>query len=168
MTIRDLCQWLSDLPWSTALAESNNAFPVIETAHVLASSLIAGTIIAVDLRISGLVLRAEPVTRVTRALLPWTWGGFAVMAVTGLPLFASEAASLYGNAAFRLKLVLLSLAGVNALLFHNTAYRSVARWDHQAAAPLPARAFALASLLLWTGVIVSGRMIAVFHNGQGQ
>ena len=167
-TIHDLCQWLNDQPWSTALAESDNAFPVIETAHVLAVSLIAGTIITVDLRVAGLLLRSEAVTRVAGALLPWTWAGFAVMALTGLPLFASEAASLYGNKAFRLKLVLLALAGLNALLFHNTVYRGVAQWDRDAVAPLKARAFAFASLLLWAGVIVSGRMIAAYHNGQSQ
>ena len=168
MTLHDLCQWLNDLPWSSRLAESDNAFPVVETAHVLAVSLIAGTIVTVDLRVSGLLLRSEPVTRITAALLPWTWVGFAVMVLTGLPLFASEAASLYGNAAFRLKLLLLGLAGLNALLFHATAYRGVARWDRAAVPPWPARTFAAISLLLWTGVIVSGRMIAVFHNGQGQ
>ena len=167
-TLHELCQWLNDLPWSRRLAESDNAFPVLETAHVLAVSLIAGTLVTVDLRVAGMLLRSEPVTRITRALLPWTWFGFGVMVLTGLPLFASEAASLYGNAAFRLKLLFLGLAALNALLFHVTAYRGVSQWDRSASPPWTARCFALISLLLWTGVIVSGRMIAMFHNGQGQ
>ncbi len=162
-TLFELCQWLNDLPWSTALSESDNAFPLIETAHVLAVALFAGTVVTVDLRVTGWVLRSVPVSRVAGALLPWTWVGFALMVVTGLPLFASEAVHLYANPAFRLKMVLLGLAGLNALLFHGTIYRRVGDWERQGVAPWPARAFAATSILLWTGVIVSGRMIAVFH-----
>jgi hypothetical protein len=163
MSVADFCQWLNGLPWSTALSESENAFPLIESAHVLAMSLIAGSILIVDLRVTGLILRTEPVTRVTRTLLPWTWVGFTLMLITGLPLFAAEAMQLQANPAFRLKLVLLGLAGLNALLFHRTVYRSVSRWDHLSTGPLPARVLASASMLLWIAVIVAGRMTAVFH-----
>ena len=49
-TLQLLCQWLYDLPTSTALRESDEVFPLIETLHVLAITLIAGTIVTVDLR----------------------------------------------------------------------------------------------------------------------
>jgi hypothetical protein len=162
-TLQILCQALYDLPASTALRESDVVFPVIETCHVLAITLIAGTILTVDLRVCGLILREEPLARITRALLPYTWYGFALMVVTGLPLFAAEAAKLYGNPAFRVKLLLLGLAGLNALLFHRTVYRRLQERHQFGAAPLPARMFAAVSAVLWSGVIVSGRLIAVFH-----
>lgn len=161
-TIQTFCQWIYDWPASTWLRESDNAFPLLETAHVLAITLIAGSILTVDLRLIGVVLRSEPAGRIASALLPWTWRGFALMMVTGLPLFASEAANLYGNPAFQVKLMLLGLAGLNALLFHRTAYRQVSDWG-RGSSPLSARAFASISILLWAGIIVSGRLIAVFH-----
>lgn len=105
----------------------------------------------------------QPASRIAAALLPWTWVGLGLMLLSGLPLFASEAADLYGNIAFRIKLALLLLAGMNALLFHLTVFRGVAQWDI-GATPLAARAFAGISILLWTGVIVAGRLIAVFHS----
>jgi hypothetical protein len=163
MTLQDLCQLLYDLPASTALRESDVVFPVIESVHVLAISLIAGTILTVDLRVGGLIFRDEPLARITRALLPYTWYGFGLMVVTGLPLFAAEAAKLYGNPAFRLKLLLLGLAGLNALLFHLTVYRRLHEQYQHGRAPLPARMFAAMSGMLWSGIIVSGRLIAVFH-----
>ncbi len=162
-TLLHLCQLLYDTPASTALRESDVVFPAIETAHVLAITLIAGTIVTVDLRVGGLVLRDQPLSRVTQALLPYTWYGFALMTLSGLPLFAAEAAKLYGNPAFRAKLLLLGLAGLNALLFHSTVYRRL-QLDHQhGTAPLTARVFAALSGVLWSGIIVSGRLIAVFH-----
>jgi hypothetical protein len=162
-TLRILCQTLYELPASTALRESDAVFPVIETFHVLAITLIAGTIVTVDLRVGGLIFRDQPLSRITRALLPYTWYGFVIMVVTGLPLFAAEAAKLYGNPAFRVKLLLLGLAGLNALLFHLTVYGRLHEQYQHSAAPLPARMFAAVSAVLWSGVIVSGRLIAVFH-----
>ncbi len=162
-TLQDLCQWLYDLPSSTALRESDEVFPLIETAHVLAITLIAGTIVTVDLRVIGLIFRDQPLTRITRVLLPYTWYGFVLMVITGLPLFVAEAAKLYGNPAFRVKLVFLGLAGLNALLFHKTVYRHLQQAEPRRAVALQARVFASLSILLWSGVIVSGRLIAVFH-----
>src|SRR3984885_1377958 len=162
-TLQYLCQWLYDLPTSTALRESDVVFPLVETFHVLAITLIAGTIVTVDLRVCGLIFRGESLTRITRALLPYTWYGFALMVITGLPLFVAEAAKLYGNPAFRVKLLLLGLAGLNALLFHLTVYGRLQEQHQHGAAPLPARMFAAVSAVLWSGVIVSGRLIAVFH-----
>ena len=162
-SLQSLCQVLYDTKASAALRESEVVFPLIETVHVLAISLIAGTILTVDLRVGGLIFRDQPLARITRTLLPYTWYGFALMVITGLPLFAAEAAKLYGNPAFRVKLLLLSLAGFNALLFHRTVGRRMSLWDALALPPWQARAFAAGSILLWSGVIVSGRLIAVFH-----
>lgn len=163
-TLQLLCQWLYDLPTSTALRESDVVFPLIETLHVLAITLIAGTIVTVDLRVCGLMFRGESLTRITRTLLPFTWYGFAVMVITGLPLFAAEAAKLYGNPAFRVKLLLLGLAGLNALIFHKTVFRGMEDSDRRGVTSLPARVFASVSILLWSGIIVSGRLIAVFRS----
>ena len=156
-------EWIYDLSWAAALRESDDAYPLVETVHVLAIALMGGTIVILDLRLLGLVLRQEAVTRVGRALLPLTWWGFAVMLLTGLPLFAAQAVQLYANPAFRVKILLLALAGCNALLFHSTTYRTVGSWDRNTVTPQQARIFACVSIALWSAIIVSGRMIAVFR-----
>ena len=156
-------EWLYEQPWAAALRESENAYPLIETVHVLSIAIIVGTVVAVDSRVLGLILKTEPVTRVARALLPATWYGFLIMVLTGVPLFAAQAIQLYSNPAFRLKILLLALAGINALLFHRTTYCTVGDWDNAHTAPISARAFAVTSIALWSAIIVSGRLIAVFH-----
>jgi hypothetical protein len=157
------CQWLHDLPISRALSESDWAFPIVESVHVLALTLMVGTVALVDLRLLGIALRREQVSVVAGQLLPLMWIGFAVMALSGAALFASEAVRLAGSVAFQLKLVLLLLAGANLVVFHFTAYRHVATWDRGTATPRGARISAAASLLLWSGIVVCGRMIAYFH-----
>lgn len=161
-SLLEFCQWLNDTGPATALRESNVVFPVVESVHVLAIALMAGTVAIVDLRLLGVVLRKEPVSEVAGQILPLTWAGFAVMVVSGLALFASEAAKVYFNPAFRFKLVLMALAGVNPLIFHRTVYRDVARWDRAPRTPARARAAAVISLTLWTGIVLAGRAIAYF------
>ncbi len=138
-------------------------FDLIESAHVLGIALVAGTISIVDLRLLGLVLKKDEVSDVVAQVLPLTWAGFAVMAASGVLLFWSEAAKMYFNPAFRLKLVLLALAGLNPLVFHSTIYRGVAAWDSAESTPARSKAAAVLSLTLWCGIIVAGRAIAYFH-----
>ncbi len=50
--------------------------------------------------------------QISSRLLPWTWAGFILAVITGLLLFSSNAVAYYDNGAFRLKLLLMSLAAV--------------------------------------------------------
>jgi hypothetical protein len=161
--LADFCQWLNDLPPSQTLAQSEWAFPIVESVHVLALGLVAGTVALVDLRVLGLALGEIRLTAIARRLLPLTWGGFAVMALSGGALFASEAVKLSHNPLFQLKLVLLLLAGLNAWIFHATVYRRVAVWEQAAVAPAQARVAAITSLATWTAIIIAGRFIAYVH-----
>ena len=86
--------------------------------------------------------------------------GFVPSAATGLLLFVVDPLRYYGNVFFRVKLVLLALAGFNALAFHLTTYRTVGRWDEDPLVPATARLAGAVSLLLWSAIIVSGRLIA--------
>jgi hypothetical protein len=92
-------------------------------------------------------------------ILKWTWGAFAVTAATGMLMFVTNATVYSGNTAFRLKLVLLVLAGLNVAVFELTAGRSVDRWDRLASAPASGKAAAAVSLVLWVTVVVAGRVI---------
>jgi hypothetical protein len=160
--LQHLCQLLYDSPIGTAIRESNITFPVIESVHVLSITLVFGTIAVLDLRLLGLVLRQVPVSRIARSILPLTWTGFCISLVSGFLLFWAEAAKVYWNPAFRAKLVLLVLVGLNPLIFHTTIYRGVEEWGDLAVFPWRARAAAVASLMLWSGVIIAGRAIAYF------
>jgi hypothetical protein len=160
--VQHLCQLIYDSGFGTALRESDYAFSIVESIHVLAITLLVGTIILLDLRMLGVVLRGVSVTRIARAVFPLVWTGFAIMFVSGLLLFWAEAAKMYINPAFRVKIVLLSLVGLNPLIFHTTIYRRVHEWEVLRYAPWRARGAAIASITLWAGVIVAGRAIAYF------
>ena len=135
----------------TAIRESMWAFPILNGVHLLGLMVAAGTIVYWDLRLLGLGLRRTAVSELGRQLLPWTWGGFSVMFVSGSLLAWSEAGRLYNNWFFRIKMLLLLLAGVNVLVFHLTVPAAVTPWRARIAGAL--------SLLFWFGLIAAGRAI---------
>jgi hypothetical protein len=153
------CKWLEHTAIGSSIRESLWLFPAIESVHLIGMALLLGTVAAYDLRLLGFVLRRHRVSDLTRRLIPWCWLGFALQVLTGSLLFSSEAVKIYVNPAFRLKLLLILLAGVQALLFHFTSHRKVSDWDTASSTPLSAKLSAVASLLLWTSVVAAGRFI---------
>lgn len=158
--IRDFLGWLGDTPWSVALLESYYVWPLVESTHVLTLALFVGTALMMDLRLVGVAFRGVPVSEFTRRLLPWTRVGFAIMVVTGLLLFYSSPLRYYHNLFFRFKVILLVVAGLNVWLFHSRVHRSVESWDDAFRAPRAARIAGLVSIIAWTGVVFSGRLVA--------
>jgi hypothetical protein len=157
------CLWLNDTGPSTSLRESVWMFSIVETVHVLAITLLAGSIVILDLRLLGVVLRGARVTTVARQVLPVVWTGFAILIASGLMLFFAESAKAYSSPAFRLKLLLLVLAGLNPVVYYRTVYRRVAEWDTEATTPLPARLAGAASITLWAAIIAAGHATAYFN-----
>ncbi|WP_031496281.1 DUF6644 family protein [Bryobacter aggregatus] len=160
MGLEQFCHWLGNTATGTALRESLWVFPILETIHVLAIALLCGTAAIFDLRLLGLLLQGESVRSVQRRVMPLAWAGAVVLLGSGALLFWAGAEKLYANPAFRVKLLLLVIAGVNPLLFHFGVYRRIADWDLDAIAPPAARRAAWTSLAVWSGVIIAGRAIA--------
>lgn len=155
-----LCKWLEQTSIGMAVRNSLWLFPTIETLHLFGIVLLVGSTSALDLRLLGLSLRNQSVSQVAARLLPWAWVGFTVQITTGMLLFSSEATRCYTNPAFRLKMLMIFLAGVNAMVFHYTAYRSVGKWDDAPTTPMGAKLAGSFSILLWFGIVAAGRWIA--------
>lgn len=160
MSLLAFCEWLANTPASIALHESTWAYPVIESVHVLTLCLFLGTAVMLDLRLVGIAMQKVPVSEIYGRLLPWTIAGFAVMVISGALLFYGIPVRTYQNIFFRVKVVLLLIAGLNALVFHSTVYRRIAEWDREPVPPRRARISGALSLLFWTCIVIAGRMIA--------
>jgi len=160
MSIATLCSAIQAWPLSTAIRGNTPVtawlFPIVETLHVMALTVVVGSIAMVDLRLLGLSSRNSPVSRLSREVLPWTWTAWCVAAVFGSLLFISRASTYETNLQFRLKFVCMGLAAVNMLVFHFGSYRQVTRWD-SGEPPMNAKVAGALSLLLWIGVVFFGR-----------
>ena len=159
MSVHAALQYLQSLSIPTDIRENGWSFPMIECVHVLAISFVVGTVFMVDLRLLGLSSHQRAVSRLTTEVLPWTWAGFAVALISGSLMFASAAVKYFDNIPFRLKFLLLLLAGANMAVFHLTTARSMAHWDEHPSPPLLAKVAGALSITFWLGVIAAGRWI---------
>ncbi len=151
---------LDSLASSTALHESYYLYAWIETTHVLTLVLFLGMLVVIDLRMLGLGFRSVPAATLARWLDRPMLIGFAVMVVTGVLLFYAIPVRTTQSLWFRIKVVLLVIAGLNALLLRRYVSDTAQFWEHQGRPPAGVRVSAGASLALWAGVVLCGRAIA--------
>ena len=159
MSLLPFLNWLGNLSWAISLKQSALLFPLVEGSHILSLSISVGMIMVMDFRLLRLSFRSQPVALIYEQLLPWATAGFGIAFFTGALLFSTDPLHAYGNSFFRVKMLLLALAGINALVFHFHYYPKMAQWD-LTTTPGGARIVAALSLLFWFGVIVCGRTMA--------
>jgi uncharacterized membrane protein len=160
VSVLTVCEWLQNLPWASGIKHSDWQFPVIESIHSLALAVMLWPAAILDLRLLGVVMNKRPVSQVVSQFQPWVWTGFITMILTGATLFCAEAVKCYHSPFFRIKVVLLAVAGVNALAFHKTVFRNVEAWDADIPTPLRAKLAGACSLAVWIGVVAMGRGLA--------
>lgn len=158
MSIPSLLQWIESTNLSTAIREGALPYPIIGGIHLLGIALFGGMVLVTDLRLLGWTMRRRPVQDIVQQFRPWKWVGFAMVAASGLLLAWAEPQKLYRSPAFWVKMALLIMVGVHAFAFRARVYGNKARPD--VAETIEGKLAAWISLLLWAGLIFSGRLIA--------
>jgi hypothetical protein len=148
---QDVANWLATTPLAILLTDSNWLFGAVEAVHVMGLTLVLGSIALVDLHLLGLVERGRDTAALIRRLLPLTWTGFAVAAITGTTMVFANPQGYFANVFFRGKLVLLLLAGVNVVVFHRFVQPRGGTLGHRVSGGI--------SLALWLTIVSFGRWI---------
>ena len=153
--------WIETSALAAAMRQWQWLYPIVEILHILGFVVVVGAGFFFDLRLLGLG-RGLAVSALAGHLLGGARAAFGVVAPTGLMMFAAHATEFAGNPAFRVKLVLIAAALLNAAAFHRWPFRAVAGWDVRVATPGRAKLAAVLSMALWTGTICCGRLLAYF------
>jgi len=132
--VSSLFQQIQDLALSRAISQSTWGYPIVGAVHVLGIALFGGAVV-----VSNFSSLED-----ARQLRAWKRMGFAVVTLTGVLLFASNAVRYAKSLSFDVKMVLLALLAIEALWFSRT------------------RRTAYISLVLWIAVIFASRGIAFF------
>ena len=132
-----------------------------ETIHFIGLSLLFGGIFLFDLRLLGVGNRI-PIAAVHR-FIPLGLLGFGLALASGVLFVMAEPDQYVYNPAFHFKILFMVMAGLNAGVFYLTSYRRAVA----AGAPIDAtrlsKVIAVASLSLWLGVLVSGRLLTFYR-----
>ena len=161
--LRDFALTLVDSPLNQWISATYWLWPVLETLHFIGLSLPLGGLIIIDLRLAGHFRVVD--LAATHKLLPVVFLGFGLNLCTGILFFYGDPMRYAINIGFQIKMVLVIIAGLNALLYYWKVSPLVAGWGAGTTPPPLARIVAYTSLTVWTGVLLSGRLIPYVGTG---
>jgi hypothetical protein len=141
----------SQCPGMNWIATHAWAYPALETLHLIGVGLLLGNLVLFEMRVWG-AQPSLPVRPLAKLALSVALAGFALAAVTGAVMLASQWAELQANRALWLKAVLVIAAGANAAAFHLRG--GLDKLDRVA------RLQTALSMGLWLLVVACGRFIA--------
>jgi hypothetical protein len=147
-------KWCDNTWLGETIRGSRLYFPIIETFHLLALTILFGAVLVLTMRMCGLMMTNQPTSQVARDLGPWAGWSLVVILGSGIMLFLSEAMKCYASKPFQVKMTFLFAA----LIFHFTVHRSVSRSEREPKLVWGA-AVGIVNALLWLGVGLGGRAI---------
>jgi uncharacterized membrane protein SirB2 len=146
--------WLASTGFSATVQTVSWVIPSLQTIHILAIAVVFSSAMMVNLRLLGLLDRAEPAAAVAARFLPLIWPGLLVLLVTGSILVVGEPKRSLETATFYVKMAFVIAAiGVTFVL-----QRNLSRDDRRR--PVLLKSAAVISIALWSLVIFAGRWIA--------
>jgi|SRR5581483_3492421 len=154
-TLLPLFEQIQSSPVGQTIRHSAALIALLEIVHLIGLTLLLGTILMVDLSLLGYGIGSQSTARVALGLRNWTTAGLWVLLATGPLIFISEAVKCYKSPVFWIKMALLVLA----IWFHFTTHRRTALADPP---PPDAKGVAILSLVLWFGVALAAKAIAIF------
>lgn len=149
--------WVESTALHRFMVSNTAAFTVGETLHFIGLSMLFGTLFLIDMRGMGFFKRMSLIE--LHKLLPITIAGFLINLITGICFMAYDPGNYIGNIAFIWKMILVVVAGLNAILFEFAVFRPIKAGVPNADARVIVKLSSGASLLLWSGVLILGRLI---------
>lgn len=153
----DFAAWLGGTSLSALVTGHDCLVPAIQVVHILAVAAVLIASLHIHLRALGVLERDVAQGQVAARFLPILWGALGVLAITGLLLIASEPTRAIFRTVFWVKLALAAAASLGTWAQGPLALR----FANGGVAVHPAqKVLAVATLLVWLGVIYAGRWIA--------
>lgn len=152
-------QWLEATQYSQMLVSGYYSWNWLEATHVLTLMISIGSLFVIDFRMLGWVLPDVPATVIADRLHKPMIIGFVIMFTTGILLVYAKPVENVQSLWFRIKMVLLLLAFINAWIFNSRMRASESTWENPRVAPSQLRKGAIISICLWCGVVAMGRFI---------
>ncbi len=163
MTLEALTYWMENSPINQWITSVGLVWPAAEILHFIGLSLLLGSMLIIDLRLFGLFRTISMET--THKLLRWAAIGFALNLATGMLFLFGDPYRYAANIGFRIKVILILIAGLNALWFYVKIKPVMGGWGPHDDPPVIAKTIAVVSLGTWVCILLLGRLIPYVGTG---
>jgi hypothetical protein len=155
MDVLSLFTGLENSPVGVFVKDKGATFALIEIVHLLAWTLLGGTVLATDLRLLGVLLRDVPSKVVSDNAHKLFKLALITLLITGFFMLAGVATKCYHNFFFWVKMTTL----LTGIIFVFAIKQPLLNNDHTMIRPVTLKLMAIASMSLWFVVAASGRWI---------
>ena len=156
-------EWLSRTPLSLAIQTHRWVVPTVQSIHIAAIGIVVASVLMIDLRVLGWAGRDQTLSETVSRFGPWLTGALCVLLVTGVLMVVGEPARELLAFSFWLKMCLVAIGTTIAAVFRMALRKNEPRWEESLVARLSTKSLAVATLLIWVGIIILGRLIAYDH-----
>lgn len=153
-------QWLSQTSLSLAIQTHLWIIPAIQSVHIVAIAVVVSSVFMIGLRVLGLAGSDQTLMQTIGRFTPPLFNALYVSLLTGVFMVISEPARDLLSFSFWLKMSLLAAATITTVAFRSAVRRNEHHWDEVVVNRWATRSVAILVLLIWAGVIISGRLIA--------
>lgn len=150
----EFLSWVETLPFCIWIRESGSmwAYPAFLFLHTLGLGMVVGLNSAIDLHILGFAPRV-PVAPLEK-FFPYMWWGFWINAASGFVLLMADATTKVISPVFYVKMGCIFLAVLTFYMMRKQVFRT------PEIVPTSGKVLAALSLVLWTGAVTAGRLMA--------
>ncbi|MEI6283363.1 MAG: hypothetical protein WCP82_11735 [Alphaproteobacteria bacterium] len=158
--MQELLFWIKNSGFGHFMREEQWAFSICESIHFIGLSFLFGALMVIDIRMMGFFRSIN--IRAAMKLIPLAIFGFAINLITGICFIFTDPFQYWNNPMFRMKMVLVLLAGINAIYHEVACKERVCAIPDGADPDTRAKVIGGLSLGLWLLVMLAGRLLPQF------
>jgi len=155
--------WLAQTALSLAIQTHEWVIPTVQSIHIAAIGVVLVSVFMIDLRILGWAGRDQSLMETTGRFGPWLTWALCVLLATGIVMVIGEPARELLAFSFWFKMFLVALGTLIASVFQISLRRNEPHWETSLSKRRTTKWFAIATLLIWVGIVILGRLIAYDH-----
>jgi len=158
--VHQFAEWLQATPLSVTIQSITWIIPLLQSIHIVMIGVVFVSSLMLSLRVLGRVRPEEPFPTVWHRFAPWMWTGLTIMALTGIVLILGEPVREFFALSFWVKMALIAVAIAAVTVLHHTLAPVASGGPALPQFSPGAKTIAIATIVLWLGVIFLGRAIA--------
>ena len=152
-----MLDWLENTGIARMVQESMWAYPIVLSSHAVGMAIVVGIVLMINFRILGLA-SGVPLSAL-KTMYRFALLGLVINGVSGTMLFVANADAFFESNPFRIKIILL-IIGITLMVMLSRRLFGSTDSVQNVVPTKQVKIMASISIVVWTGVIVAGRLIA--------
>jgi len=161
--LQEISDWLSHSQLNAIFSDTTRLetwliIPLSQSLHILGIGILMIAIAMLNLQLLGFRVTRFSFAENSARWMPWIWTALAILLGTGLVQIIAEPTREIMNYTFRIKMIMLAIVLALTVTYRRQVKKDPNYWSGERRNL--ALSLASLSLVLWLGIIATGRLVA--------